>query len=127
MTKSAAWSWPNSTIPNFVDGDTVDAIVTRDLGFGGTASFPIRLRLNRINAPKLASAPGERSRLFLIDLIQTAQVQIDTYRTYKYGGGTTSEWMAEITLPDGHNVSDVMVAEGQAVYWDGQGPRPADS
>lgn len=125
MTKAAAaWSWPNSTINNFVDGDTVDAIVTRDLGFGGSASFPIRLRLNRIDAPSLSSVPGIASRDALIALIGSAAVLIDTYRTYKYGGGKVPEWMAEITLVDGRNVSDVMVAQGHAVFWDGQGPRP---
>jgi hypothetical protein len=32
--------------------------------------------------------------------------------------------MAEIVLPDGRNLSDVLVDLGLAVRWDGTGPRP---
>jgi len=32
--------------------------------------------------------------------------------------------MAEITLPSGENLSDLLVSKGYAVYWNGQGPRP---
>lgn len=126
MIKEAAWSWPNSIITDVIDGDTVDVIVTRDLGFGGKASFPIRLRLNRINAPSLSNAPGKFAREVLIALVGGSPVLIDTYRTYKYGGGKVPEWMAEITLVDGRNASDAMVSSGNAVYWDGTGPRPGE-
>ena len=35
------WDWPNSTVVHVVDGDTFDARVTRDLGFGGAATFVV--------------------------------------------------------------------------------------
>jgi endonuclease YncB( thermonuclease family) len=32
--------------------------------------------------------------------------------------------MAEVTLSDGENLSDALVAAGLAFYWGGTGPRP---
>lgn len=125
----SAWEWPGTVITRIVDADTVDATVTRDLGFGGTASFPVRLRLNRINAPKARSKPGRAAaRAAAAYLDGAGPLHVVTVKPYKYGGpaGKVGEWMAEVTLPDGANLSDTLVAAGHAVYWDGQGPRPAD-
>jgi endonuclease YncB( thermonuclease family) len=119
------WHWPNSLATRIVDGDTFDALVRRDLGFGGSCQFPIRLRLNRINTQPAKTALGVAATQRAKELMIVGPVlAIDTYRTYKYGGGEVPEWMAEVTLPDARNVSDVLVAEGLALYWDGTGPRP---
>lgn len=123
------WTWPNSTVTAVVDGDTFDARVTRDIGFGGTTTFLVRLRLNRINAPKLSSEAGKSARARLRALVTPAQyAQIETLKPYKYGGPDSSpgEWMAEVVV-NGMNVSDLMVSSGHAVYWDGEGPRPQDA
>jgi hypothetical protein len=50
----------------------------------------------------------------------TDPVHITTVGPYKYG----DEWMAEVTLADGRNLSDTLVGLGLAVLWDGTGPRP---
>lgn len=126
----AAWSWPGSRIVRVIDGDTVDAQVSRDLGFGGTATFPVRLRLNRINAPKVSTARGRAARDRVALLLGGAEtITLATIRPYKYGGpeDQSGEYMAEVTLPDGRNLSDVLVADGLAVHWTGEGPRPSDS
>jgi endonuclease YncB( thermonuclease family) len=123
-----AWTWPDAEIVRIVDGDTLDMKVVRDLGFGGSASFVVRLRLNRVNAPALHTVDGLAASGYLSSLLPVAtKCPLETVSPYKYGGPGTSpgEWMAEITLPTG-NVSDLMVASGHAVYWDGQGPRPSD-
>lgn len=129
----ATWSWPQSQILRVVDGDTIDALVTRDLGFGGRVTFPVRLRLNRINAPSDTSDNGRKSAALVGSLLPlSTAVTIETVGAYKYGQDGTKaqelngEWMAEVTLPDGRNLSDVLVASGAAVYWDGQGKRPSD-
>jgi endonuclease YncB( thermonuclease family) len=123
----ASWSWPASKVKRVIDGDTIDMLVTRDLGFGGTATYPVRVRLNRVNAPKAASARGRAARDRVTALL-TGPVDLVTVKPYKYGGpeDQRGEYMAEITLPDGRNLSDVLVAEGLAVPWSGQGARPAD-
>jgi len=121
------WTWPDAQILRVVDGDTLDARVTRDLGFGGSATFVVRLRLGRVNAAKASSVEGKLSTAYLTGLVLTpgAPVALTTTGPYKYGGPKDSpgEWMAEIQVPGG-NVSDLMVAAGRAVYWDGEGPRP---
>ena len=124
----AAWHWPASTIVRVIDGDTIDARLTRDLGFGGLAVLPVRLRLNRINAPKLSSLAGRRARDRVASLVLGGAVDITTIRSYKYGGpdDQVGEYMAEIVLPVG-NLSDLLIAERLAVAWDGEGVRPVDS
>jgi len=123
---SVPWLWPNSTITRIIDGDSFTARVSRDLGFHGTAVFEVRLRLNRVNAPPAKTIPGTRATDYFAALVRngagipSVPVLIETVKAYKFG----DEWMAEVTLPDGRNVSDVMVADGMAVYWDGTGPRP---
>lgn len=124
-----SWSWPASKVVRVIDGDTIDVQVTRDLGFGGSATFPIRLRLNRINAPKLSSAKGKAACARVAALLVAGTVDLVTVKPYKFGGpdDQRGEFMAEITLPDGRNLSDVLIAERLATAWDGQGTRPADS
>lgn len=124
-----AWSWPDAELVRVIDGDTLDMKVTRDLGFGGSASFVVRLRLNRINAPALSTVAGKASAAYLTQLLPVgSRVPLETVKPYKYGGPSDSpgEWMAEVTSPAGGNVSDLMVSNLLAVYWDGSGPRPAD-
>lgn len=116
------WTWPDSLITRVIDGDSFTARVTRDLGFHGWATFDVKLRLNRINALPLKSAHGLDAKRFLEELVKpnVALVEIVTTKPYKYG----DEWMAEVVLNDGRNVSDEMVKNAMAVYWDGTGPRP---
>jgi endonuclease YncB( thermonuclease family) len=123
------WEWPGSVIARVIDGDTVDAMLTRDLGFQATATFPVRLRLNRINAEPGKTDKGALARGRVLALTAGARLAITTGKGYKYGApdGKTGEWMAEVTLLDGRNLSDLLVAEGLAVYWDGTGPRPDDT
>ena len=120
------WTWPDAVVTRIIDGDTLDMKVTRDLGFGGTASVVVRLRLNRINASPAYTDARKAATAYLSGLLPLGGVfPLTTTGPYKYGGPSTSpgEWMAEIELPTG-NVSDLMVAAGMAVYWNGEGPRP---
>ena len=128
---AAGWHWPDATIPSVTDGDTVDAQVSKalDAGFGATTttSFRVRLRLARINAAPKSTAAGAAASQWLTGLLlATPTVDLVTLDAYAYGGPRYSpgEWMAEITLPDGRNVSDLAVSLGMAVYWNGVGPRP---
>lgn len=124
----SAWEWPNTKLIRVVDGDTIDVLLTRDLGFGGTVTFPVRLRLNRINAPKDRTARGMRSHARVVEAIGDQLISVTTIKPYKYGGPADDlgEYMAEIHLPNGTNVSDLLVTEELAVYWNGKGPRPED-
>jgi endonuclease YncB( thermonuclease family) len=131
------WVWPDAQLLAIIDGDTIEMRVTKDtkvdIGFGGvteeSATFNVRLRLNRINAPAKYTVAGQASMAYLQGMLMVGSTyKLETMKPYKYGGPDNSpgEWMAEITLSDGGNVSDLMVGALMAVYWDGQGPRPAD-
>lgn len=118
---SVPWLWPGSTVTRIIDGDSFTARVTRDLGFHGTATFDVKLRLNRINTPPVKTPAGQDALLQAQLLMSPgAPVLIETVKPYKYG----DEWMAEVTTLEGRNVSDAMVANGHALFWDGTGPRP---
>lgn len=120
------WIWPNATITRVIDGDSLTARLTRDIGFHGVVQFDQRVRLNRINTPPEKTEVGKAAARYLAGLLRVSNgvpslpVTLESVKPYKYG----DEWMAELTLPDGRNVSDEMVASGSAVYWDGTGPRP---
>lgn len=121
------WTWPLAEVVRVIDGDSLVARLKRDLGFHGTATFEVKLRLNRINAPPLSTDAGKGAKAALEALVLpkgalALLLTIETVKAYKYG----DEWMAEITLPalDKRNVSDELVNQGVAVYWDGTGPRP---
>jgi endonuclease YncB( thermonuclease family) len=121
------WAWPNTVVTRVIDGDTCDAQVTRDLGFNGQATFPVRLRLHRIDCYKDTTKRGKAAKELVERLLLPAPVHAVTVGPYKYGGPKTrtGEWMAELVLPDGTNLSDLLVAEKLAIYWNGQGLRPA--
>ena len=113
-------SWPGATITRVVDGDSVIARLTRDVGFHGVLTFEQRLRLNRINTPPASTDQGKAATAFTNAWVGGQVLSIDTVKPYKYG----DEWMAEITGTTGQNLSDALVTQGLAVYWDGTGPRP---
>lgn len=134
---AAGWTWPDAAPVAVTDGDTFDCRVTKsftiDVGFGGattgSTTYQVRLRLARVNAPSNKKPAGQASQAWLaVHLLSCPQVALATLDAYKFGGPRYSpgEWMAEVTLPDGRDLSDLMVAEGFAVYWDGAGPRPGD-
>jgi len=117
---SVSWLWPASTVTRIIGGDSLVARGTRDIGVHGVLTFDVKLRLNRINASPAKTPEGAAATTALTLLVTGVTLLIETVGPYKYG----DEWVAEITLPDGRNVSDVLVAEGVAVHWDGHGPRP---
>lgn len=116
-------------ITRVIDGDSLEVTLTRviDLGFRDVASVsrPVKLRLARINTPKLSSEKGKAASAF-VTAVARDPCLVETFRTYKYGGGDRPEWMAEVTLETGQNLADVLVENGLATYWDGEGPRPND-
>lgn len=119
------WDWPDSVVTRVVDGDTFVARVTKvvDIGFHGiaTVAFEQKLRLNRTNASPANTPLGAAATGAFKDLVMGGvPVHITTVGPYKYG----DEWMAEAVLPDGRNVSDILIASGAVQYWDGKGPRP---
>lgn len=126
------WSFEGAVCKRVVDGDTQDFLLSRtdrvDVGFHVslelTSSSEQRLRLNRINCPPADTTEGEAATAYVTArLLGTTTAPAESVlivHTYKYG----DEWMAEVVMADGSNLSDDLVTAGLAVYWDGEGPRP---
>lgn len=128
MLRPTRFVWPDSTLVAVVDGDTVDVFLTLDVGFGRRLSGPQRLRLNRIDAYKVTSPAGQDAARLVAAELSHAPFTVETLKPYKYGGNlAAAEYMAEVVLPDGRNLSDVLLTAGLALSYDGRGPRPTES
>lgn len=98
------------------DGDTVRLVA--DLGFGLLAELG-PCRLYGIDTPELRGADREAgivARDFLRDLL-TPGLWF-TIRTHKDEKGKYGRYLCEITLDDGTNVNELLVATGHAVARD---------
>lgn len=120
------WIVP-ARIVSVYDGDTltVNADLERrvtDLGWHLTLeqriTSLIHVRLAHINAPELGTPGGLEARDFLRTLFDPkAELILNSHSLDKYG-----RTLGTITLPDGRDVSQVMLDSGHAVPYEG-GPR----
>lgn len=97
-------------IESVVDGDTIDAVI--DLGF--KVSTRQRLRLARIDTPERGQDGYTEARVFVRDAVLEKLVKIRTEKVSKWG-----YYIAEITLPDGRNLSDALIEAGLAKPYGG--------
>jgi len=93
-----------------VDGDSVDAVI--DVGF--KTDIRQRLRLARIDTPERGQDGYAQARDFVTWAVLNKTVLLKTEKTSKWG-----YYVAEITLPDGRNLSDALLEEGLAKPYDG--------
>lgn len=122
------WTFNVASCERVIDGDTVVLRLTRvdnvDMGFHIhltlTESTQQRMRLNRINCAPAGTPAGDEATQYVKNVLLGQSLGITVVDSYKYG----DEWMAEITLSNGYNLSDMLVNVGLAVYWNGEGPRP---
>lgn len=100
------------------DGDSLRVDV--DLGFRTwIRRQPIRLR--GCNTRELGQPGGHEARDHLRGLLPAGTVVvIATVAVDKYGG----RWDATVTLPDGRDLTGVLVDAGWAAPWDAAGARP---
>lgn len=126
-----------ATVVTIHDGDTIDVDLTlaavgkektdRDLGFNvhrGPAGVTLvrqSVRLLGCNAPELATPAGKVALAYLLTVLHVGDVvTLVSHGWDKYGGRIDGT----ITLPDGRDLTAVMVAANQAAPWDGQGAKP---
>jgi endonuclease YncB( thermonuclease family) len=110
--------YPGCRIVRVVDGDSLEVDV--DLGFRMTCRMP--LRLAHVDAPERGTTAGKAARAWLSELLDPIRfgmpLLVRTYKPYdKYG-----RWLAEVILPSGESVAELMVTAGHAVPYEG-GPR----
>jgi hypothetical protein len=85
-----------------------------------TPSSTQKFRLNGCNAAPLNTPSGSGARDALNVMLIGSPFILTSVGPYKYG----DSWMAEITLPDGSRLTDVMIAQQWTVPWNGRGQAP---
>jgi micrococcal nuclease len=99
-----------ATVENVVDGDTID--VSIDLGF--KTNTRQRMRLARIDTPERGQPGYASARDFVRDATAGKVVTIRTETVSKWG-----YYLANVTLPDGKDLSDTLLAAQLAKPYDG--------
>ena len=126
-----AWGpYPGCTVVDVHDADSVRLTIpirgsrkARDVGFEtvlvGPATLTRAIRLYGCNAAELNTPAGVKARGFLLSVMPVGTVVTLLSEGYdKYGGRVDGS----ITLPDGRDLTAVMVTAGQAAPWnDGTG------
>jgi endonuclease YncB( thermonuclease family) len=133
-----SWGPYKATVVDVHDGDTlfVDLLLHRqrvaagvdvDLGFnvhlrrGGVWLVRQSVRLAGCNAPELATPAGKAALAYLQTLVKPGDpVMLLSLAWDKYGGRVDGR----VTLADGRDLTQAMIAAGEAAPWDGQGPKP---
>ncbi len=105
-------------VARVIDGDTV--VLDVDLGFG-VWQRDQHFRLHGCNAREHAQAGGAEALANLQSLLPVgSSVTVTSVKPDKFGG----RYDALITLPDGRDLTQVLVASGWAAAWNGEGHKP---
>lgn len=112
MSAQADWQVPG-TLVSIHDGDTITCVL--DLGW--RISFTSSIRLYGINAPELSTPEGVAARNYVQSLLSPGDhVTVVSHKllgnTEKYG-----RVLASVTLPDGRDLSTLMLGDGHAVAY----------
>jgi len=103
----------NAKVTDVYDGDSFTCDI--DLGFGVCLRGQ-KVRVARINTAEIRGGTAEtkaaarvaRDRVKLLILDQTVRLRTDKDK------GKFGRWVAEVTTPDGDNLSDLLLDEGLA-------------
>lgn len=98
-----------------IDGDTIDADLSVDIGFRCRPSWRWRLRLDGIDCPEmtgLTRALGMAARLYTEQWLAVEPTVVETIRQDSFG-----RWLAHVRRADGSSLADALVAAGHAVKW----------
>lgn len=99
-----------ATVENVVDGDTIDVAI--DLGF--KIQTRQRMRLARIDTPERGQPGYAAAKDFVREATAGKVVTIKTEKVSKWG-----YYLANVTLPDGKDLSDTLLTAQLAKPYDG--------
>jgi endonuclease YncB( thermonuclease family) len=106
-----------AAVDHVIDGDTV--VLEIDVGF--SIEIKQRCRLYGCNARELTQPGGHEAYLFLIGLLPPdSSVVVRYVKADDYSG----RFIGQLFLPDGRDVTQVMLTAGYAAPWDGRGAKP---
>ncbi|MBA3689791.1 MAG: hypothetical protein H0W82_00060 [Actinobacteria bacterium] len=101
-----------------IDGDTF--VMRVDLGF--RVRIDVEVRLRGVDAPEVTGASAEAGQVAarfalvtLTSLLLPSGLVIQTHKGARGGAERSfTRWVADVYLPDGRSLADVMVEAGQA-------------
>lgn len=103
------WPWRfQARVVRIIDGDTI--LLSVDLGFSVDARVPIRVA--NVNAPEMNTPGGRAAELFAMTLLGANPYVVLTTEFDR----TFERYVGTITLPDGTDYGDALVAAGHAKY-----------
>jgi micrococcal nuclease len=94
---------------SIIDGDTIQVLSDRT---------PIRVRLYGIDAPERSQAYGRRARAFLSSAAFNQTVRLTLHRMDR-----NQRWIAHAVLPDGRDLSEVLLKAGYAWWFERYAPK----
>jgi endonuclease YncB( thermonuclease family) len=110
-----------ATIATAIDGDTLVVDVPVDLWHLLQFAARVHVRLRGINAREHSDPGGPEARAHLASLAPPGTlVEFTAHGPDKFA----TRVLGSITLPDGTDLADRMVADGYAAPWGGRGDKP---
>lgn len=100
-------------VDRVIDGDTIDAILSRDIGFRHIATWKQRLRFIDINCPEVHGAnkaAGLAATEFTREWLAAEPCAAETYKQDDFG-----RWLARVFRADGSDLSKALLDAGHAV------------
>jgi|SRR5689334_15820699 len=97
-----------SSVIGILDGDTIEVLHN---------NRPERIRLSGIDCPEKRQAYGTKAKQATSDLVFGKKVTLETHGTDKYG-----RTIADVSLPDGMNVSLELVRNGWCWWYQKYAP-----
>lgn len=111
----------SATIATAIDGDTLVVDVPVDLWHLLQFAARVHVRLRGINAREHSDPGGPEARAHLASLAPPSTlVGFTAHGPDKFA----TRVLGSITLPDGTDLADRMVADGYAARWSGRGGKP---
>lgn len=118
--KKVPWRFDRAIVVDVHDGDTVTVDIMMDCGFNDTVTRRRPMRLLGINTIELADPGGPEAQAYLATLLPVGTaVALESVKNDKF-----ARYDARLILPDGRDVAQILIAEGWAAPWNGQGPKP---
>jgi endonuclease YncB( thermonuclease family) len=131
------FDFPTTLIERAVDGDSLEVTALWEMPFYiGPTPLPILLRVAGVDCWDSKTPRGAAAKARTAQLCEGRTLHVQTFGPYTYGVGTRArlgEWVGDVlfTIPQAveagagdRRLSDILLAEGLALPYDGKGRRP---
>ncbi len=113
MTLAPDYRYELDRVVRVVDGDTVEVVLGRDVGFRCRPTWRVRLRMEGIDCPERRGTPADQARAHLAAQFTEAWLASGPAIVATSGRTTFERWLATITRGD-ESLADALVGAGLA-------------